>query len=244
MLINPTPAAGGRDPSSQPPEHAATISAADTVEHGRTHCTAHRRAPGADLRDRVGDPVGGRGQTIQIPSGRGKVLQPREPDPDRLGIRGEPRQPAPHRRGRTPRRRTDPAPALPRRARQQRRPDHRHHIDPAAQAEPGQQHMRAPAPTRTRADRPPRPDLPHRLRDLPHEPGGRMPPRRQPPPAIRATQLARHQLAFDQNRIRIYAEQRRASGHVRTALPASRSTHTGRVVGFQDHPEPIQPSSP
>ena len=74
-------------------------------------------------------------------------------------------------------------------ARQQRRPDHRHHIHPAAQAEPGQQHMRAAAPARTRADPPPRPDPPHRLRDHPHKPGSRVPPRRQPPPAIRAAEL-------------------------------------------------------
>ena len=74
-------------------------------------------------------------------------------------------------------------------ARQQRRPDHRHHIHPAAQAEPGQQHMRTAAPARTRADPPPRPDPPHRLRDHPHKPGSRVPPRRQPPPAIRAAEL-------------------------------------------------------
>jgi hypothetical protein len=86
MLINPAPAAGGRDPSSQPPEHAATISAADTVN---TAGPAARRtaAPAAPI----------------------------------------------------PRARLDP---------------------------------------------------PHRLRGPLHKPGARVPPRHQPPPAIRAAQLS------------------------------------------------------
>ena len=51
-------------------------------------------------------------------------------------------------------------------------------------------------------------------------------------------------LSFDEDSIRAYAEQPTASGRVRTALPGSRSTRAGRAVGFQDHPEPLQPSSP
>src|SRR4249919_4380945 len=100
--------------------------------------------------------------------------------------------------------------------------------------------MRATAPHSARADRPPRPDPPGQLRSHPHEPRGRMPPRRQPLPALRAGQPARNQLAFDHDRIKTYAEQRTASGRVRTALPGSRPTRAGRAVGFQDRPEPIQ----
>jgi hypothetical protein len=138
------------------------------LEHRRTHRAAHRRAPGADLRDRVCDRVPGRHQAIHVrPGARARVpFQPREPDPDRLGVRGEPRQPPAHRRGRPARRRTDPPPTPTRRPRHQRRPDHAHHIDPPAQAEPGQQHVRAATPTRPRTDPPPRPDPPHRRAGL------------------------------------------------------------------------------
>ena len=64
----------------------------------------------------------------------------------------------------------------------------------------------------------------------------RMPPRSQNPPALRTGQIPRHQLAFDHDNTNTYAEQRRASGRVRAALPDGRSTHTGRVADYQDHP--------
>ena len=94
------------------------------------------------------------------------------------------------------------------------------------------------------ADPPPRPNPPHHPRGLTHEPRRGMPPRRQPTSTIRAGQPTADELRFDTGRIRTYADQRTASRRVRTALPDSLSTHAGRAVGFQAHPEPSQPSSP
>ena len=150
-----------------------------------------------------------------------RAFQPRERHPDRLGVRGEPRQPAPHRRGRASRRRDDRAPPPARRAGQQRRPDHRDRVHPPAQAEPGQQHVRAAATHGTRTDPSPRPDPPHQLRGHPHEPGRRVPPRRQPLPALRAAERARHELAFDEDSIRAYAEQRPPPGAFERPFPAA-----------------------
>ena len=81
-------------PSSQPPEHTATISAADTV-NGHTGCAAHRRARGANLRDRVCSRTARRDQPVQIHAGAREPFQPREPHPDRLGMRGENRDSQP-----------------------------------------------------------------------------------------------------------------------------------------------------
>ena len=85
---------GGWPPSSQPPEHAATISAADTSNTAGPAARRTAAHAGADLRDRVGDRVARPGPADPVPAGRVACVQPHEPDPDRLGVRGEPRQPA------------------------------------------------------------------------------------------------------------------------------------------------------
>ena len=81
--------------------------------------------------------VPGRDQPVHVGAGVDVAFQPGERRPDRLGMRGEPGQPAPHRRRRATGRRADRPPPPPGRAGQQRRPDHRHHIHPPPQAEPG-----------------------------------------------------------------------------------------------------------
>lgn len=83
-MINFPGAAGGRDPNSQPPEQAATTSAAGTVS------TAEPAARRTDLRDSVGHSATGRGQPVRIAAGVRHALQPGETRPDRLGMRGEP----------------------------------------------------------------------------------------------------------------------------------------------------------
>lgn len=241
MLIGTAAISGGRAPKSPAARTRRNHLGRRHLDHRRTSCPAHRRAPGTDLGDRVGHRRAGRGQPIHVCAHTGQPFQPREPDPDLLGMRAKPRQPTPHRRGRPPRRCTDPPPAPTRGPRQQRRPDHCHRIDPPGQPKPGQQHMGAPTATGSRADRPPRPDPPHRLGGLAHEPLRGMPPRRQPRTAIRAHQPTRDQPLFDTGRINTYAQQRTASRRVRTALPDSQSKRAGRAVDFQDHAEPKQP---
>jgi Haloacid dehalogenase-like hydrolase len=65
------------------------------------------------------------------------------------GARGEPGQPAAHRRRRAPQRRRDLPVPRTRCAGRQRSPDHRHPIRPPQQAAHRQQHMRDPAAPRT-----------------------------------------------------------------------------------------------
>ena len=95
--------------------------------------------------------------------------------------------------------------------------------------------MRAATARRARADRPPRPDPLHHRCGQAHEPRRGVPPRRQPLPALRAPQPARAQLAFNDNGIGTYTEQRRLRAFGRP-FPAALSKHVGRAVDFQDHP--------
>ncbi len=239
VLIHNPIAGAGRDPSNQPPEHAATISGTDTVN---TAGPQARRRP--DLRHRVRGRAAGRHQPIQVTTTGHPAFQPRERHPDRLGVRGEAPQPAPHGRGRTAHHLGDPPPARPGRTGQQRSPDHRHHIHPAPQQRPGQQHVRAPAPGRSRADPPPRTDPPHQLRGRPHEPRCPMPPRRQPTPATRARQLTRDQHTFDHDGIRTYAEQRRPPGTLERPFPAAGQSEREGPLAFQDPGTLFRPCPP
>ena len=244
--VDPRPAHPRRNRSQQPAARTGRHHLrCRHREHRLTDRPAYRRAPGADLPDRIREPAPGRHQTIQASPGVRVPFQPRERDPDRLGMGREPGQPAAHRLGRPTRRRGDPAPTPSRGMGQQRRPDHRDRIHPAAQHEPGQQHMRAAAPRGARTDPPPRPDPPHHIRGDPHEPGRRTPPRRQPLPALRASQLTRDQRSFNMDRIRTYAKQRTASERVRTALPASHVNASGEgrwlprsPAAYSGHPHP------
>ena len=166
-------------------------------------------------------------------------------------MRGEPRQPAPHRRGLG-----GAAAALTRRQ-----------PCPAARASSAAQITATASTRRPSTDRgnstrerpqPPAPEQiarrgripPHRTRSLSHEPSRRMPRRRQPLTTPRTRQLPRDQLLFDTDD-KTYAEQRTASRRVRTALPGRQDNQAGRAVGYQDrpakepaHPHPDAPNRP
>lgn len=79
MLIYKPPINGGRDPRSQPPEHAATICAADTLNTGGPPArrTAAHPAPIWATASATGEPAGlNRSMSVPIPASRSNRANP------------------------------------------------------------------------------------------------------------------------------------------------------------------------
>ena len=155
---------------------------------------------------------------------------PREHPSDQPGTRGEPGQPAPHRRSRAAQPGRDLPVTRTRRARRQPCPDHRRPIRPPQQAAHRQQHMRAPTLSTPRPPRAQPPADPACPADHPL-PG--MPPPRQPTRARRAAQPPRRQPPLDHARINAYRDHwcLRAP---RAALPLLGQEKGGRAAAYPD----------
>lgn len=238
MLIGDPATTGGRAPKSQPPEHAATSSAADTSNTARPPArrTAAHPAPIWAIASATGLAAGA-SRSMSAPA---LACRSSRANPARIGsacAANRANHPRTVEAGRSA-------------AAQIRR-----HPEPAARATSAAQitvtaSTRRPSQNRGRSTcerpHPPAPSRSHAVAGsagLAHEPRHGVPPRRQPPAAIRAGQLAGHQLHFDTGRIRTYPDQRTACSRVRTALPDSLTMRTGRAVDSQEHAESSQPSS-
>ena len=188
---HPTPASGA---SSRPAEARAANSHGPTGANLTTTAAAAR--PIASTASATTEPRGVNADA----TGSSACSRRVNVDPRVLRPGGEPAQPAPHRRHRTPRRRRERPVPLPGGLALQRGADHHDRVRPAEQPQGRQQHVRAP----TRGA--PRPPwlVPHRPRRPPRGPRPGIPPRPQHPRTRRTRQLARHQQPLDLDPVGTY----------------------------------------